>query len=75
MRRLFEQPAKVYAVLVPLLVVTWFLAGVGGDDTPSDGGMGYRIGATFWAVFLLTLLFTIIYSVVLGIRRVTRRTN
>ena len=73
MGRFLEQPVKVYRVMVPLLVVAWFAAGVGGDDTPSSGGLGYRVGATFWAIFLLTLLFIILFTLALAVHRVLRR--
>ncbi len=72
MRRLLDRPQMAYRILVPLLVVCWFVGGIGADKTSSDGGT-YWVGATGWAGFLLTLLITVLFSIVLLSWRVVRR--
>ncbi len=57
-----------------MLVATWFLAGVGGDRTPSDGGL-YYVGAAFWVLFGLTLVTTVLYAVVQLARVMTGRSR
>ena len=72
MRWVLRRPRAVFGVLVPTMVVTWFLAGVGGDRTASDGGL-YIVGSLFWAVCWLTIVFTILYAVVQLARVITGR--
>ena len=62
----------IYRVLVPLLVVFWFVGGIGSDKTSGEGGT-YWIGATGWAGFLVTLLITVLFTITLLARRVLRR--
>lgn len=72
-RRLLDRLQLAYRVLVPLLVVFWFLGGIGAHKPSSEGGT-YWIGATAWAGFLLTLLITVLFSIALLSWRVLRRT-
>ena len=72
LRNLLQRPQTVYTTLVPVLVALWFLAGVGGDRTPSDGGL-YVVGSTFWALFGVTVVLTAIYTVALIIHRLISR--
>jgi hypothetical protein len=62
----------LYRALIPSLVACWFLAGVGGDRTPSDGGL-YWVGAAFWLLFGLTLLGTVVFTIAVLIRRFSRK--
>ncbi|MEA3077001.1 MAG: hypothetical protein QOF60_1909 [Actinomycetota bacterium] len=71
-RWVINQPRKVFGILVPTLVATWFLAGVGGSRTPSDGGL-YYVGAAFWTVFWLTFVVTMLYAVVQLVRLIGGR--
>ncbi len=72
LRKLVERPGTVYRVLVPSLVVWWFVSGIGGGDkTSRDGGL-YYAGATGWALFLVTLLVIVMFSVVVVARRLRR---
>lgn len=71
-RWVINTPARVFGVLVPLLVAFWFLAGVGGERTPSDGGL-YYVGAGFWVAFGLTFVFTLFYALGQLVRLVFRR--
>jgi hypothetical protein len=61
-RRLLGRPQIVYRVLVPLLVVFWFVADV-------DGG----IGTTGWAGFFVTFVVTVLFTITLLARLVFRR--
>ena len=70
---MFEQPKRVYAVLVPCMVAFFLLSSLGSDKTPSDGGM-YYFAVTFWILFCVTLLAIVAYSVTLGVRRLRHRT-
>jgi hypothetical protein len=71
-RRLLGRPQIVYRVLVPLLVMFWFVGGIGKDKTSSEGGT-YWVGAISWAGFLVTLLITVLFTITLIARRVLRR--
>ncbi len=72
LRNLLRRPQTVYATLVPVLVALWFLAGVGGDRNPSDGGL-YVVGTTFWVLFGVIVLLTAFYTVALIIHRLISR--
>lgn len=71
-RRVFQQPRLVFGMLVPILVVMWFLSAVGGDRTPSDGAL-YWVGAGAWMLFGVTLLVTAAYAITQVIRLMRRR--
>jgi hypothetical protein len=73
-RRVFQRPRLVFSVLVPTLVATWFLAGVGGDRTPSDGGL-YYVGAGFWVCFGAVFVTTVLYTLVQLVRVTTGRSR
>jgi hypothetical protein len=62
----------VYGALVPALIACWFLAGVGGDRTASDGGL-YTVGATFWALFGILFIVTVLYTVAALVNQIVQR--
>lgn len=76
-RRTLAQPRSTYAVLAPLLVLCWFLSGVGGgnDGASPDDGASYYVGAFGWALFCILLLATVVYTVVVLVRQNRRATT
>lgn len=71
-RGVLDRPRAVFAVLVPLMVVAWFVSGVGDERTASEGGL-YWVGAIAWAVFGITLVLTVVFAVITAVRLALRR--
>lgn len=73
LRSVVDRPQLPYRVLVPLLVVFWFLSGVGGgsgSDTESDVDWVGQLG---WMLFFITFVLTVLLTVIVLARRVLRR--
>ena len=76
-RAVFDQPLVAYRVLMPLLVVFWFVSGVGQSDDP-DGvntSQWAWVGSTAWLLFGLTVVTTVLFTIVLLVRRILHRTT
>jgi hypothetical protein len=69
---MFRRPGLVYTIAVPTVIALWFVSGVGGDRTPSSGGIRYWIGAVGWAAFGIVVLATVLFSLTLGIHTVVK---
>lgn len=67
---MFERPWHIYRVLLPVTVALWFIAGVGGDRTSSDGGL-YYVGMVGWVGFCTALVVMVGYGVGLLVHRVS----
>ncbi len=61
------RPKRVYAVLIPLIVVAFFVGGIGKDRTRSEGGT-YWVGATGWFMFCAAVLLTAVFTVTVVVR-------
>ncbi|MEY2566785.1 MAG: hypothetical protein QOE35_1314 [Actinomycetota bacterium] len=66
---MFDRPWRVYRILVPLAVVAFFIAGLGADKTPTDGGM-YYVAVTGWIVFCIAFVAFLVFTAGVGVRRV-----
>ena len=73
-RNTIQRPAATYRVLVTVLVVGFLCSAIGATSTPSRGGL-YYVGATSWAVFIVTLAVTAVFTIVLLVTRSGRRTS
>ena len=65
-----SKPKRVYAVLIPLVLVTFLVSAVGSRNHEHD--FRYWVGATGWFSFCVSLLVTLAFSayvVVTGLRR------
>lgn len=74
MQQVLTRPTLWFRLAVPVMVVMWFLSGLARNETPSAGGMKYRVGATAWATFLITFGITLLFTLaVLGYRVLRRK--
>lgn len=74
-RLVFDRPLLTYRVLVPLLVIFWFVSSVGQSEdhsAPADERWDW-IGTTGWVLFGVVFLATVLFTIVLLARRILRR--
>ncbi len=66
------QPKRIYAVLIPTMIVAFLISSIGSDKTPSDG-FQYWVGATGWFSFCVALLATLAFTVFVAARALRQR--
>lgn len=66
------QSKRVYAVLIPTMLVTFLVSAVGRGQSPSDGAQ-YWVGAIAWFGFGAALLATVAFTVIVVVRMSLRR--
>jgi hypothetical protein len=75
LRVAFDRPVLTYRVLVPALVVFWFVSSVGQHhDDPSAHHPHEWVGRTGWVLFAVAFVATVLFTIVLLVRRLLRRT-
>ena len=65
------RPKRVYAVLIPLLLVAFLVSAVGSRNQTHD--FRYWVGATGWFVFFVGMLVTLAYSAFVVVSRLRCR--